>query len=165
MLVELGIVEQRYDAVKEVLEKQGTVTEVAERYGVTRQSLHNWLRRYRERGIAGLVDRSKRPRSCPQPHARPGRDPRDRAPQEPSAVGTTEARVRPRPQGPRSGAVSLEHLPDPGPLWARRAPDQEAQALGLPAVGAGPPDGALAARCHGGSTYERPRGEDPDRPG
>lgn len=61
MLVELGVVEQRYDAVKEVLEGQETVTEVASRYGVTRQSLHNWLRRYRERGMAGLVDRSKRP--------------------------------------------------------------------------------------------------------
>src|ERR671910_2491049 len=71
VLVELGVVEQRYDAVKEVLERQGTVTEVAERYGVTRQSLHNWLRRYRERGMAGLVDRSKRPRSCP--HRTPAR--------------------------------------------------------------------------------------------
>src|SRR5918995_5754958 len=71
VLVELGVVEQRYDAVKEVLERQGTVTEVAERYGVTRQSLHNWLRRYRERGMAGLVDRSKRPRSCP--HQTPAR--------------------------------------------------------------------------------------------
>lgn len=71
MLVELGVVEQRYDAVKEVLEGRGTVTEVAERYGVTRQSLHNWLRRYRERGMAGLVDRSKRPRSCP--HRTPAR--------------------------------------------------------------------------------------------
>jgi transposase InsO family protein len=47
------------------------VTEVARRYGVTRQSLHNWLRRYRERGMAGLVDRSKRPRSCP--HRTPAR--------------------------------------------------------------------------------------------
>ena len=71
MLVELGVVEQRYDAVKEVLEGQWTVTEVADRYGVTRQSLHNWLRRYRERGMAGLVDRSKRPKSCP--HRTPAR--------------------------------------------------------------------------------------------
>lgn len=47
------------------------MTEVAERYGVTRQSLHNWFRRYRERGMAGLVDRSKRPRSCP--HRTPAR--------------------------------------------------------------------------------------------
>jgi transposase-like protein len=65
VLVELGVVEQRYDAVNEVRDGEGTVTEVAERNGVTRQSLHNWLRRYRERGMAGLVDRSKRPRSCP----------------------------------------------------------------------------------------------------
>lgn len=71
MLVELGIVEQRYDAVKEVLERRGTVTEVAQRYGVTRQSVHNWLRRYQERGMAGLVDRSKRPKDCP--HRTPAR--------------------------------------------------------------------------------------------
>jgi transposase-like protein len=45
VLVELGIMEQRCDAVKEVLEGQGTVTEEAENYGITRCSLHNWLRR------------------------------------------------------------------------------------------------------------------------
>jgi transposase-like protein len=70
VLVELGVVEQRYDAVKEVLEGRGTVTEVAERYGVTRQSLHNWLRRYRERGMAGLsTARSGRgaARTAPRP--------------------------------------------------------------------------------------------------
>lgn len=39
MLVELGFVEQRYDAVKEVLERRGTVTQVAERYGVTTSKL------------------------------------------------------------------------------------------------------------------------------
>src|SRR6266508_168800 len=66
-----GGMHQRYDAVKEVLDGGGTVTEVAERIGVTRQSLRNWLRRYRERGMAGLVDRSKRPRSCP--HRTPAR--------------------------------------------------------------------------------------------
>jgi hypothetical protein len=38
VLVELGVVEQRYDATKEVLERRGTVTEIVQRYGVTRQS-------------------------------------------------------------------------------------------------------------------------------
>src|SRR6266542_197434 len=71
VLVELGVVEQRYDAVKEVLERRGTVTEVAQKYGVTRQSVHNWLRRYRDRGMAGMVDRSKRPKRCP--HRTPAR--------------------------------------------------------------------------------------------
>jgi transposase InsO family protein len=34
------------------------VAEVAERYGVSRQSVHTWLVRYRQEGIAGLEDRS-----------------------------------------------------------------------------------------------------------
>ena len=45
VLVELGLVEQRYQAVLEVLNNAATVTEVAVRFGVTRQSVHRWLRR------------------------------------------------------------------------------------------------------------------------
>lgn len=65
MLVELGLVEQRYQAVLEVLNDGATVTDVARRYGVTRQTVHGWLRRYARSGLAGLVDRSSRPVSCP----------------------------------------------------------------------------------------------------
>ena len=65
MLVELGVVEQRYRAVLEVLDG-ATVTEVARRFGVSRQTVHGWLRRYAaEGGFANLRDRSSRPRSCP----------------------------------------------------------------------------------------------------
>ncbi|HZA80154.1 MAG TPA: IS481 family transposase [Actinomycetes bacterium] len=64
MLWELSVVEQRYVAVQEVLGGM-PVTEVADRYGVSRQSVHGWLRRYRAEGLAGLQDRSHRPRSCP----------------------------------------------------------------------------------------------------
>lgn len=64
MLVRLGLVEQRHKAVLEVL-GGAPVADVARRYGVTRQSVHNWLRRYAGSGIAGLVDHSCRPRSCP----------------------------------------------------------------------------------------------------
>jgi transposase InsO family protein len=65
VLVELGVVEQRYRAVLEVLEG-ATVTDVARRYGVARQTVHDWLRRYaREGGLGGLADRSSRPESCP----------------------------------------------------------------------------------------------------
>ena len=57
MLWELSVAEQRYRAVLEV--GLGVpVTEVAERYGVSRQSVHAWLVRYRQEGIAGLEDRS-----------------------------------------------------------------------------------------------------------
>ena len=42
MLVELSVVEQRYHAVMEVI-SGAPVTEVALRYGISRQSVHNWL--------------------------------------------------------------------------------------------------------------------------
>ncbi len=64
MLVELNVVEQRYRVVLEVLEDGLPVTEVAMRHGVSRQTVHTWLRRYRESGMAGLVDRSRRPPRC-----------------------------------------------------------------------------------------------------
>ncbi len=63
-LVELSVVEQRYRAVLDVAAGM-PVTEVAEKYGVSRQSVHAWLRRYEQAGLGGLVDRPKRPLSCP----------------------------------------------------------------------------------------------------
>jgi transposase InsO family protein len=65
VLVELGVVEQRYRAVLEVLEDGAPVTAVARRYGVARQTVHEWLRRYAEGGLGGVADRSSRPESCP----------------------------------------------------------------------------------------------------
>ena len=65
MLVELGVVEQRYQAVREVLDG-APVTVVARRFGVARQTVHAWLRRYAaDGGLANLADRSSRPLSCP----------------------------------------------------------------------------------------------------
>jgi transposase InsO family protein len=65
MLVELRVGEQRYRAVWEVLEG-ASVTEVARRFKVSRQSVHSWLRRYAgDGGFGGLGDRSSRPHGCP----------------------------------------------------------------------------------------------------
>ena len=64
MLWELSVTEQRYRAVLEVMAGV-PVTEVAERYGVSRQSVHAWLRRYRDEGPPGLADR------CHKVHAHP----------------------------------------------------------------------------------------------
>lgn len=63
-LVDMSVVEQRYRAVLAV-QAGGTVTEVAARFGVSRQSVHTWLSRYGSSGLAGLADRSHRPESCP----------------------------------------------------------------------------------------------------
>ena len=65
MLVELSVVEQRYHAVMEVLSAGAPVVEVAERYGVSRKTVHAWIRRYRDDGLAGLADRSHRPHHHP----------------------------------------------------------------------------------------------------
>lgn len=56
--------EQRYRAVLEV-EAGVPVTEVAERFGVSRQAVHRWVGWYRDEGLAGLADRSHRPRAHP----------------------------------------------------------------------------------------------------
>jgi len=64
VLIELGVMQQRHQAVLEVMGGL-CVTEVARRYGVTRQTVHRWLLRYAHAGIAGLTDDSSRPASCP----------------------------------------------------------------------------------------------------
>ena len=64
MLWERSVVEQRYDAVREVLDGRG-VTEVAARYGVSRQSVYTWVGRYRAGGLAELEGRSHRPHHSP----------------------------------------------------------------------------------------------------
>ena len=65
MLVELGLVELRYQAVLEVINDGATVTDVARRNGVARQTVHVWLRKYAAHGLAGLVDAAPKPLSCP----------------------------------------------------------------------------------------------------
>jgi transposase InsO family protein len=65
VLLELTVAEQRFNAVMEVLRDGLTVVEVADRYGVSRQAVHGWLRRYASGGLDALADRSHRPHSCP----------------------------------------------------------------------------------------------------
>ena len=65
MLWELQVSEQRYRAVQEVLDG-ASVTAVARRFTVSRQTVHAWLNRYAaDGGLAGLGDRSSRPHACP----------------------------------------------------------------------------------------------------
>jgi transposase InsO family protein len=64
MLVELSVVEQRYQAVLAVIRDGVSVVEVARRFDVSRQAVHRWLRWYEDQGLAGLADRSHRPPRC-----------------------------------------------------------------------------------------------------
>src|SRR3990170_4900424 len=65
VLVELSVMEQRYQAVLAVVQDGWRVVEVARRLGVSRQSVHAWVARYEQGGLAALADRSHRPSSCP----------------------------------------------------------------------------------------------------
>jgi transposase len=58
------LVEYRYRAVCEVL-GGSPIGEVALRYGTTRQSLDTWRTRFKQEGMAGLADRSRRPHTSP----------------------------------------------------------------------------------------------------
>ena len=72
-VVDLSMVEQRYDAVREVLDG-ATVTDTALRYGVDRRTLHRWLVRYATDGLAALADKSSKPIAVPtrrRPRSRP----------------------------------------------------------------------------------------------
>jgi transposase InsO family protein len=108
VLVALSVVEQRYRAVMAVLDG-ARVSEIAAEVGVSRQSVHSWLARYREAGLAGLADRPSRPRSSPN-----------------QAAARVEARVcELRRAHPKWGAQRIVHelmrgpaLPEPLPSRA-----------------------------------------------
>ncbi len=62
---EMSVAEQRYQAVLAVIGDGETVTDVAARFGVRRQTVHEWLAKYEAGGLEGLGNGSHRPRSCP----------------------------------------------------------------------------------------------------
>ena len=51
--------------IERVLGDHRPVAHVAKELGVSRQCAHRWVRRFRAEGLAGLTDRSSRPRSSP----------------------------------------------------------------------------------------------------
>jgi transposase len=112
VLVELSVMEQRYQAVLAVVQDGWKVVEVARRLGVSRQSVHAWIARYERGGLAALADRSHRPSTCPH-----------------QTAPETEALVcelrREHPGGARAGSSTSSR--GRAPILSRRA---------LPSIGA-----------------------------
>ena len=52
--------------VSGVLKDGVSVQEAARQFGVSRRTVHKWLARYREGGVAALHNRSSRPRHSPR---------------------------------------------------------------------------------------------------
>lgn len=65
MLKEISKVEQRYDAVVAVIRDGFTITEVAVKFGVSRQSVYRWMAHYEMGGLEALADGSHRPHRVP----------------------------------------------------------------------------------------------------
>jgi transposase-like protein len=110
-LVDLSMVEQRYDAVREVLDG-AMVTDTATRYRVNRRTLHRWLVRYANEGPAALGDKSSRLDRCPTRWRRRSR-PASSSYAEPTPAGAPatsstgcDASSSTRRRGLRSIAVS-----------------------------------------------------------
>jgi transposase InsO family protein len=109
---ELSVAEQRYQAVQAVIGEGATVTDVAARFGVSRQTVHAWLAKYEAGGLERLADGSHRPVQCPH--------------QMPAEVEVEVARLRfAHPSwGPRRLVFELERAgvrPVPGRTSVYRA--------------------------------------------
>jgi transposase InsO family protein len=60
-----SVVDRREDFVKLALAPGASIAELCRRFGVSRSNGNKWIKRYREEGRAGLMNRSRRPHSSP----------------------------------------------------------------------------------------------------
>ena len=63
--LETDAVEQRRDFVRDVHLAVYTISELCERYGISRKTGYKWLRRFDAGGRRALTDRSRAPHRCP----------------------------------------------------------------------------------------------------
>ena len=94
--------EERMRLVMEVESEVFQMSELCERYGVSRKTGYKWLERYRKEGVAGLQDRSRAPLHCPHRTA------------EVNLEELIEARRPPRPRRSSSKPNSLNRSDDDG---------------------------------------------------
>ena len=59
------VMEQRLELVRLALQPGANITCLSKRFQVSRRVCYKWMKRYREQGVEGLKDQSKRPRSSP----------------------------------------------------------------------------------------------------
>jgi len=84
-----------------------SVTELADRFDISRKTAYKWIDRHEEDTASGLADRSRRPRSCPH--------------ETPQAI--VDAVLEARRHHPRWGAKKLLRIlarKDPQATWPAR---------------------------------------------
>src|SRR5260221_3740253 len=57
--------DQRLQFIAQFLQHRGSVVELCDRFGISRKTAYKWFARYMADGPVGLLERSRRPRSCP----------------------------------------------------------------------------------------------------
>ena len=65
VLKDISKMEQRYDAVTMVMRDGFSITDVAAKFNVSRQTVYRWLAKYEEGGLEALADESHRPLHVP----------------------------------------------------------------------------------------------------
>ena len=119
-LVEMSVVEQRYRAVLAVGRGEPKIV-VAAQFGVSRQTLHTWLTRYARDGLAGLIDRTHRPPSCPhQASAEVETMVCELRREHPRWGPRRIAHELARPPGAHDGGVAQHGVSHPGPARSDR---------------------------------------------
>jgi putative transposase len=57
--------EQKQRFIEDFLLNYYSITDLAQRFCISRKTAHKWINRYLEQGPARLEERSRRPKSCP----------------------------------------------------------------------------------------------------
>ena len=57
--------EQRQRFLEDYQLNYYSITELAERFSISRKTAHKWINRFEEHGRAGFHEHSRRPHSCP----------------------------------------------------------------------------------------------------
>ncbi len=58
---ELRPMSQKVDFIEKAIVPGANISALCREFGISRQTAHKWLRRYREQGYLGLVEQSRRP--------------------------------------------------------------------------------------------------------
>ena len=141
--------EQRYQAVLAVVSDGETVTDVAARFGVRRQTVHEWLAKYEVGGLEGLADGSHRPRSCPHQMSGAVEVALAEMRRAASDVGSASDRLRAGQEGRRPTSVGVGGVPGTEAAELDRHGWSAAAGPQVAAVGAWGADGVVADGCGG----------------
>jgi transposase-like protein len=63
---ETSLMDQRVQFIADAQREADDVAELARRYGISRTTAYKWMAQYASDGVAGLVNRSRRPTHAPR---------------------------------------------------------------------------------------------------